>query len=377
MKGKLLSMILAVTMTAALLAGCGSSSADSAAEPAAEEAVEEAAEEEEAEAPAEETEEEAEAPAEASGDHKFALVVQGPINDGSWNTGAYNGLEAIKAAYGVEGDWSEASDASSFEEVFRNYVLLGYDVIIGHGAQFLEAAKIVAADNPDVMFIVNSNLTYQEPNLAAVNPNGDEMGLICGVAAAAASKTGKVGAIGGAYSPTTTGPLNGFAAGALSYNPDVEVTLSIIDTWDDASKAKEQALAMIDAGVDVIMSDCDSAGFGVYEACTERGVYCMPTYGSQNDVAPENVICSGLCDAGQAIKAMGDVIMEGGFEPKAFIFGVAEGCAGYEPNEAVWNALIDDAGNAAVEDITAKLANKEITVDEYVDEYVPDDIVLK
>ena len=376
MKGKLLSLLLAVTMTAALLAGCGSS-ASGGAEPAPEAEEEEAepAAEEEAEPEAEE--EEAEPAAEASGDHKFALVVQGPINDGSWNTGAYNGLEAIKEAYGVETNYTEASDPSGFEEVFRNYVMLGYDVIIGHGAQFLEAAKIVAADNPDTMFIVNSNLEYAEPNLAAVNPDGDEMGLICGVAAAAATKTGKVGAIGGAYSPTTTGPLNGFAAGAYSYNPDIEVTLSIIDTWDDAAKAKEQALAMIDAGVDVIMSDCDSAGFGVYEACQERGVYCMPTYGSQNDVAPENVICSGLCDAGQAIKAMGDVIMEGGFEAKSFVFGVAEGCSGYEPNQPVWDELIDADGTAAVEDIASKLANKEITVNDYIEEYVPENIVLK
>lgn len=362
---KLLSLLLVLSLFAFLLAGCSGSKDDGAAEePAAEEAAEEATEEASEEA----------APA---ADHKFALVVQGPINDGSWNTGAHNGLQAIADEYGVETSETEASDPSQFEEAFRSYVTLGFDVIIGHGAQFLEAAKIVGAEYPDTMFIVNSNLEYAEPNVAAVNPDGDEMGLVCGVAAAAASKTGKVGAIGGAYSPTTTGPLNGFAAGAYYYNPDIEVTLSIIDTWDDAAKAKEQALAMIDAGIDVIMSDCDSAGFGVYEACTERGVYCMPTYGSQNDVAPENVICSGLCDAGQAIKAMGDVIMAGNFEAKSYVFGVSEGCSGYEPNQAVWDQLIDADGTAAVEDIYNKLLNDEITVNDFVDEYVPADIVLK
>ena len=354
MKKRIFSILIAAVMVAALVAGCGaksdsgSSSGDSSSDG-------------------------------GGATHKFALVVQGPVNDGSWNTGAYNGINALKEEYGdaIETDYTEASDSSAFEEVFRNYVTLGYDVIIGHGAQFLEAAKIVAADNPDVMFVVNSNLEYMEPNVAGVNPDGTEMGIICGVAAAEASKTGKVGAIGGSYSPTTTGPLNGFAAGAYSVNPDIDVTLSIIDTWEDAAKAKEQAIAMIDAGVDVIMSDCDAAGFGVYEACTERGVYCIPTYGDQNDVAPENVIMSGLCDAGLAIKAMGEVIMDGKFEAKSYVFGVSEGCSGYSVNEAVYNELIDDEGKAAIDDINNKLANDEIVADDFIAEYCPDNVMLK
>ena len=355
MKKRLLAILMCSVMAIGLLAGCGGSGSDAGGDSSSKGSGSGA----------------------SDGEHKFALVVQGPINDGSWNEGAYDGLQELADEYGVETNYTEAEDASSFEEVFRNYVTLGYDVIIGHGAQFGEAAQIVAKDNPDTMFIVNSTLDYMEPNVAGCNPDGDEMGLICGVAAAAATKTGKVGAIGGAYTPTTTGPLNGFAAGALSYNADVEVTLSIIDTWEDASKAKEQALAMIDAGVDVIMSDCDIAGQGVYEACEERGVYCMPTYGDQNDVAPDNIILSGLCNAGLALKAMGDVVMAGDFEAKSFVFGVSEGCSGISKNDAVYSKVIDADGDAAVTDIVEKLENDEITVNDYIEQYVPDSILLK
>lgn len=302
---------------------------------------------------------------------RVAVALSGPVNDGGWNTGAYNGLEAIKAKYGVETSYSESVDASSFEEIFRNYVTLGYNVIFGHGSEFGEAASIVAADYPDVIFCVNSTTNFTEPNLAGVNPDGNEMGIILGVAAGYATKTKKIGAIGGANVPTNTDPMNGFAAGAKSVDPEITCVMSIIDSFEDAALAKEQALAMIDAGVDVIFCDCDIAGMGIFEACKERNVYCMPTYGDQNYLVPDHSIMSGLCDAGLAMVAVMDEIVNGTFKAQSYVFGVQAGCTGYVANDAVYNKAVSAEGQAAVEDIYNKIKSGEAEAYALIEQYLP------
>ena len=57
-----------------------------------------------------------------------------------------------------------------------------------------------------------------------------------------------------------------FIAGAQSVKPAIHVLTSYIGNWDDASAGKEQALAQIGRGVDVIFQNADAAGLGVIQA---------------------------------------------------------------------------------------------------------------
>ena len=72
---------------------------------------------------------------------------------------------------------------------------------------------------------------------------------------------------------------------------------SYVGSWEDASAAKEQALAQIQRGVDIIFQNADAAGLGIFQAAREsKGVSVFGANANQNDVAPDVVIASVVID---------------------------------------------------------------------------------
>ena len=95
------------------------------------------------------------APAQAAA-KKIALVLPGPITDGTFNSAANKGIEAAKAKYDIEVVIRENTDFAQIEEVLRSYAEEGYDMVIGHGFQFGEPVMNIHADYPKTFFVVNT-----------------------------------------------------------------------------------------------------------------------------------------------------------------------------------------------------------------------------
>ena len=85
-----------------------------------------------------------------------ALLTPGPISDQSWNAGAYEGLMRIRDSLGAQVSHIQTRTPADFEENFRQYGAQGYDLVIGHGFEFQDAAERVAGDHPETVFIVTS-----------------------------------------------------------------------------------------------------------------------------------------------------------------------------------------------------------------------------
>ena len=81
----------------------------------------------------------------------IALILPGVITDQSWSQLAYEALEDLKDE-GYDTAYTESVTAADAETVFRTYADQGYDLIIGHGSEFTEAAVTVAGDYPDTYF---------------------------------------------------------------------------------------------------------------------------------------------------------------------------------------------------------------------------------
>lgn len=363
MKKSILALVLALLMVLAALTGCATKPAASeptAAPAAATEAPAAAA----TEAPATEP---------ATEPLKVGLLVAGPVNDGGWGASAYAGLLRIQEKYGAEINYTESIPQSDYEEAFRNYANMGYDVVFGHGYEFGDAAKKVAPDYPDTMFIVTSTNIFQEPNVASMNTLPVEMGILQGLSAAYMTKTKVIGAIGGMSIPSIIDPLNAYAAAAASVDPSIKVLLHMTGDFEDAARAKEAALAMIDAGADVLMYDADSAGLGVVEAVKERGVMCIPSIANQNDLAPDLAIMSGICDVATGMDVVVGYVADGTIKPQFYSLGASTGCVFYEPNDKVFSTMSDE-GKAAVEDTFQKLKSNEMDPYAFVDQYCPADV---
>ena len=127
----------------------------------------------------------------------------------------------------------------------------GYQLVIGHGYEFLVPATQVAAQGVKTRFAV-SGADIAKPHIATLNFDLTEPSYQLGMLAAMLSKTGKIGFIGGEKIPSVTACFRGFRAGARSVNPHIRVAQAYT-SWDQPVLSKSQAEAFIQQHIDVIL----------------------------------------------------------------------------------------------------------------------------
>ncbi|MEW6621520.1 MAG: BMP family protein [Bacillota bacterium] len=256
---------------------------------------------------------------------KVALLLPGPVNDMGWNASAYEGLVKSEEEHGIEISYTESVSQSDMEEYFRGYALKGYNIVIGHGFQFGDAAKAVAKDFPNTMFIVTSSNISQAPNLGSVNLANKQQGFIMGVVAGLMTKTNIVGGLGGLDIPPISLSIKGFKEGAEFVNPNVKVLTTLTGSNEDVAKMKETALAMINEGADIVMANANQAGLGAIQAAKEKGVLAIGSNQDQNSIAPDTVLVSGIKSNPNLISFVVEKYKKGELEAKFYELGVKEG----------------------------------------------------
>ncbi len=287
----------------------------------------------------------------AGASFRVAAVFPGSISDQGFNQSGYEGLKAIEAQLGAETAYSETTPVANFEQVYRDFANQGYDVIIGHGFEFGDVALKVAPDYPDIKFVVDSNDVVSGPNISGLMPRSWDAAYLAGVVAGHMSKTGKIGGVAGFDFPVIVAQMEAYKLGAQSVNPDVEVTLVYIGTFDDVAKGKEAALAQISAGADVIYHIADAAGVGVIQAAQEQGVYAIGWGLDQNSIAPDTVIVSEIVDLARLLLLEATDIKEGNFKGEVRFFGLETGVTGLSDFHGLVPEDVAAAAEAVKQDI--------------------------
>ena len=228
---------------------------------------------------------------------QVALLTPGPISDQAWNATAYQGLERIRDSLGASISHIQTKTPAEFEENFRQYGAKGYDLVIGHGFEFQDAARRVGPQFPKTLFATTGG-EGAGPNVVALSFAFDEPSYLAGMAAAAITKTG---VIGGTELPPVKLGFEAFLAGARLVRPDIKLLVAYIGNWDDASAGKEQALAQLGQKADVIYQNADAAGLGVFQAVRQtKGAWVIGSNADQNGLAPEVTLGSVLIDVPHA-----------------------------------------------------------------------------
>jgi basic membrane protein A and related proteins len=261
-------------------------------------------------------------PATTTSDFKVALLTPGPISDKSWNGGAYAGLMAIKDSLGAQVSHIQTKTPAEFDENFRQYGAKGFDLVFGHGFEFQDAALRVAPDYPSTVYITTSGSSVAK-NVGGAEFAFEEASYLAGIAAGRMTKSNMLGMIGGTELPPVKRSFAAFEQGARSVNPGVKVIVSYIGNWDDVSAGKEQALAQISRGVDVIFQNADAAGLGIFQAVKEsKSVWIVGSNSNQNDIAPDRTIGSVVIDLPHAFLLIARAVKAGGFTGKVFHLGL-------------------------------------------------------
>lgn len=251
---------------------------------------------------------------------KVALLTPGPISDQSWNGGAYQGLMAIRDSLGAEVSHIQTKTPADFEENFREYGARGFQLVIGHGFEFQDAAKRVAPQFPKTTYVTTSGNTSGE-NIAGIMFSFADASYLAGMLAGAMSRSGTVGVIGGTELPPVKESFAAFGRGVRQVNASAKVLTAFIGNWDDVSAGKEQALAQIARGADVIFQNADAAGLGVFQAARERsGVYVIGSNADQNGVAPQVTLGSVVIDLPRAFLQVAREVRSRDFRARVVTF---------------------------------------------------------
>jgi len=252
---------------------------------------------------------------------RVALLSPGPVSDAGWNALAYEGLLAIRDQLGAEIAQVEVKNPGQFEDGFRDFAQRGFDLVFGHGFEFQDAATRVAPRFPRTVYVVTSG-SIAGPNYAGVGFAFHEPAYIAGIIAASVTRTGVIGCIGGQELPPVKAGFEAFAAGARAVKPSVRVVVSYVGNWDDVSAGREQALAQIAQGVDVIFQNADAAGLGVFQAAREtKRALVFGSNADQNSVAPDVILGSVVIDLPHAFLLVAREVKEGRFRGRRIELG--------------------------------------------------------
>lgn len=272
---------------------------------------------------------------EGSSAFRVALLTPGPITDQAWNSSAYRGLEEVRDSLGAEISHIQTRTPAEFEENFRQYGAKGYALVIGHGFEYQDAAKRVGPEYPQTTYLTTGG-TGVGPNIAALSFAFDEPSYLAGMAAAAVSKTGVLGTIGGTALPPVTASFTAFEAGARAVRSDIKVLGAFIGNWDDAGAGKEQALALIARRADVIFQNADAAGLGIFQAVREsKGVWVIGANADQNAVAPTVTLGSVVIDLPRAFLLVATDVQSRTFAPRVVRLDTSTGVVRWVPNPAL------------------------------------------
>ena len=244
---------------------------------------------------------------------KVAAVFETPIEE-PWVNQIHVALLQAKKELGIEYTWSESVTAADFARVLRGYAEDGYDLIIGDSFGTERITRRVAKDYPKVAFTFGSGIGPAEPNFAVFDNWIHEPAYLAGMIAGKLTKSNTIGTVAAMTIPEVNRLSNAFCAGAKEVNKAVKCKFSFIGSFFDPPKAKEAAIAQIEAGVDVIYAE----RFGVVEAAKERGIAAIGNMSDQTGLGPDTVVTSVVWDMWPTVKQVISLVKAGVFTAQDF-----------------------------------------------------------
>ncbi len=287
--------------------------------------------------------------------------------DKSFNEGVYTGAEKFKKETGVEYRDFEPQNDAQREQALRRFARDAHSPIVAVGFSQESAVKKVAAEFPGLRFAIIDSVV-ELPNVRSITFKEHEGSYLVGLLGAMASKTGKVGFVGGMDIPLIRRFACGYVQGVKSVKKDAEVLQNMTGTtgaaWNDPVKGGELAKSQIDRGADVIYHAAGGTGIGVLRAAADAGKLGIGVDSNQNGLHPGKVLTSMLKRVDVATHTAFTQARDqnwGGHR----VLGLKEDGVGWaddEHNKALITSQMRDAVNAA----SADIKSGKVTVHDYM-----------
>ena len=283
--------------------------------------------------------------------------------DKSFNEAAYTGMQKWAKESGKKYLEFEVTNESQREQSVRRMAEKGASPIISVGFSQASAVEKVAKEFPKLNFVI-VDMVVDLPNVQSVVFKEQEGSFLVGAMAALASKTGKVGFVGGMDIPLIRKFECGYEQGAKYANPKAEVFQNMTGTtgaaWTDPARGGELAKAQFAKGADVVFAAAGGTGTGVYQAAKDSGKLAIGVDSNQNHLQPGTMLTSMLKRVDVAVFNVSKT-----FKPGITVLGLKEGGVDYAMDEH--NAKLVSADmKKKVEAAKADIISGKIKVADYM-----------
>ena len=247
--------------------------------------------------------------------------------DKSFNEGVFIGAEKFRTETGIAFRDFEPNNDAQIEQALRRFARDGHSPIVAVGFSQATALQKVAAEFPQLKFTI-IDMVVELPNVQSVVFKEHEGSYLVGLLAAMASKTNKVGFVGGMDIPLIRKFACGYLQGVKAAKKDAEIfqnmTGSTPAAWNDPVKGGELAKSQIDRGADVIYHAAGGTGIGVLRAVADAGKLGIGVDSNQNALQPGRVLTSMLKRVDVAAYNSFTAAKNGNWQPGVSVLGLKE-----------------------------------------------------
>lgn len=256
---------------------------------------------------------------------KVGFVYVSPVGQAGWTFQHDQGRQAMERALGagVQTTVVEAvPEGADAERVMRDLAAQGHKLIFATSFGYLEPALRVAADFPAVKF-EHAGGYKTVANLNTYNARFYEARWLAGWLAGKTSRTGVSGYVAGFPLPEVIQGINAYTLGMRSANPRAQVKVLWLNTWFDPPRERDAALALVNAGADVLTHHSGSPA--VPQVAEEKGLKVIAYQSDMARFAPNAQLAAVTGDWGGYYTRVARAVAAGTWKPQPVWGGIADG----------------------------------------------------
>lgn len=284
----------------------------------------------------------------------IGLLTPSPLADVGWSKAMADALDVVKEKYGDDVEIAiieNIQEGPDADRIMGKMAGDGADFIVLGSFGYMNGGLKLAGRNPDLSIVHASGYKVAK-NLAPFSAKYFEGAYLMGMAAADVTKTKKLGVVSAFAIPELISTINGFALGALSIDPEIEVDVIWINSWFDPAKAQDSARALIAQGSDVLFSNAQDTP-SVVAVGEEEGAYVFNLNSSMKDYAPTKYLGVVRTDWAPFFLQTVAAHREGNFEGYNAWLGMADDTIVVED----WSADISPEAMAKIKETEAAIAS--------------------
>jgi basic membrane protein A len=258
-------------------------------------------------------------------DTKVAFIYVGPVGDLGWSWEHDRGRKMLDTEFGgkVQSTYIESvPEGPDAARVIRQYAQQGYKAIFATSFGYMDPMLEVARDFPDTYFEHCSGFKTA-PNMSTYFGRMYQPRYLSGIVAGKMTQTNVIGYAAAFPIPEVIRGINAFTLGAQSVNPKVQVRVVWTNTWFDPVKEREAAVALLDAGADIIAQHQDTTE--PQKAAQERGLMSIGYDSDMRGFVGDSVLVSPIWNWGAYYVATMKAVLNGTWKTHQYWGGLKEG----------------------------------------------------